>query len=106
MRTERELKFVADRNTLRTALTIPLPGEVTHGPVSQVLKSTYFDTETLELARRGFSLRVRQSGVDCILGVKKDAHAHGGYFSAMRRRRHCHLQRLISASLTVGSPLS
>ena len=80
VRTERELKFVADRNTLRTALTIPLPGEVTHGPVSQVLKSTYFDTETLELARRGFSLRVRQSGVDCILGVKKDAHAHGGYF--------------------------
>jgi triphosphatase len=80
VRTERELKFVADRDTLRTALTIPLPGEVTHGPVSQVLKSTYFDTETLELARRGFSLRVRQLGGDCILGVKKGAHAHGGYF--------------------------
>ena len=32
------------------------------------------------MARRGFSLRVRQSGVDCILGIKKDAHAHGGYF--------------------------
>jgi hypothetical protein len=26
-RTERELKFVADRNTLRTALTIPLTGK-------------------------------------------------------------------------------
>ena len=103
MRTERELKFVADRNTLRTALTIPLPGEVTHGPVSQVLKSTYFDTETLELTRRGISLRVRQSGGDCILGVKKLA---AGISSGMRRRRHCHLQRSILASLTVGSPLS
>lgn len=30
--------------------------------------------------RRGVSLRVRQSGADCILGVKKDAHAHGGFF--------------------------
>ena len=25
-------------------------------------------------------MRVRQSGADCILGVKNDAHAHGGYF--------------------------
>ena len=71
MRTERELKFVADRDTLRTALTIRLPGEMTHGPVSQALKSTYFDTDALELMRRGVSLRVRQSGGKCILGVKQ-----------------------------------
>ena len=56
MRTERELKFVVDRDTLRTALTISLPGEKTYGPVSQSLKNTYFDTETLELTRRGISL--------------------------------------------------
>ena len=80
MHTERELKFAADRDTLKTALTLPLPGAIIRGPVSQALKSTYFDTETLDLMRRGVSLRVRQSGGKCILGVKKDAHAHGGYF--------------------------
>ena len=80
MRTERELKFVADRETLRIALTIPLPGKMTHAPVSQALKSTYFDTETLGLMRHGVSLRVRQLGEECVLGVKKNAHAHGGYF--------------------------
>ena len=80
MRTERELKFVVDSDTLRTALTIPLPGEMTDGPVSQALKSTYFDTETLELMRGGVSLRVRQSGGDCILGVKKDASCSWWYF--------------------------
>jgi triphosphatase len=77
---ERELKLVSDRDTLRTALTIPLPGEMTRGPVSQTLKSTYFDTDALDLMRRGASLRVRQSGGDRILGVKRDAHAHGGCF--------------------------
>jgi hypothetical protein len=41
VRTEQELKFVIDRDTLRIALTIPLPGEMTQGPVSQTLKSTY-----------------------------------------------------------------
>ena len=80
VRTEREFKFVADRDTLRTALAIPLPGEMTRGPVSQPLKSTYFDTDTLDLMRCGVSLRVRQSGGKCILGVKKDAHVHGGNF--------------------------
>jgi inorganic triphosphatase YgiF len=29
---------------------------------------------------RGTSLRVRQSGGDCILGVKKEVHPPGGYF--------------------------
>jgi triphosphatase len=80
LHTERELKFAANGDTLRAALTIPLPGEMTCGPVSRVLKSTYFDTETLELMRRGVSLRVRQSGKDCLLGVKKNSHAHRGYF--------------------------
>jgi hypothetical protein len=32
--TERELKFVADRATLKTALTRPLPGAMIRGPVS------------------------------------------------------------------------
>jgi triphosphatase len=80
MSTERELKFVVDRSTLRIALTIPLPGKMSHGPVSQALKSTYFDTETLGLMRRGVSLRVRQLGEEYVLGVKKNAHLHGGYF--------------------------
>ena len=78
--TERELKFVADRATLRTALALPLPGIVTRGPVSQALKSTYFDTEALELMRCGFSLRVRQSGGKRVLGVKRRPRPHGGYF--------------------------
>jgi inorganic triphosphatase YgiF len=86
VRTEQELKFVVGRDTLRTALTIPLPGEMTHGPVSQALKSTYFDTRRL-----WSSLRVRQSGGDCILGVKKDAHAHGGYFERDEEEARCRI---------------
>jgi triphosphatase len=83
---ECELKFAADRETLRTALTIPLPGEMTRGPVSQPLKSTYFDTDILDLMRRGVSLRVRQSGGDRILAIKADAHAHSGYFQRDEER--------------------
>lgn len=30
--------------------------------------------------RYGVHLRVRQSGEECVLGVKKNADAHGGYF--------------------------
>ena len=80
MSTERELKFVADRETLRIALTIPLPGKMTHGPVSQAIKTTYFDTEALDLMRHGVTLRVRQSGGGCTLGVKRHMHAPAGYF--------------------------
>ena len=80
MSTERELKFVADRETLRIALTIPLPGKINHGPVSQVIKTTYFDTEALDLMRHGVTLRVRQSGGGCTLGVKRHMHAPAGYF--------------------------
>ena len=69
--TDRELKFVADRATLKTALALPLPGAVIQGTFSQALKSTYFDTEALELMRHGVSLRVRQSGGKCILGFKR-----------------------------------
>jgi CYTH domain len=105
VRAEQELKFVVGRDTLRTALTIPLPGEMTHGPVSPALKSTYFDTETLELKRRGVSLRVRQSGGHCILGVKKDAHAHGGYFERDEEEALLPSSE-VSTSSTVGSPPS
>jgi inorganic triphosphatase YgiF len=80
MRAERELKFAVDRDTLRPALTIPLQGRMTRGPLSQALKTTYFDTDALDLMRQGLSLRVRQSGGTCTLGVKKDVHAHAGYF--------------------------
>ena len=65
---------------MRTALTIPLPGEMTHRPVSQALKTTYFDTDAFDLMRRGISLRVRQSGKDYVLSIKRDAGAHGVYF--------------------------
>ena len=47
--TERELKFAADRATLKTALTRPLPGGVIQGPFSQALKSTCFDTKALRI---------------------------------------------------------
>lgn len=77
---ERELKFAVDRDTLRAAVTIPLQGKMTRSPLSQDLKTTYFDTDALDLMRRGLSLRVRQSGGNCTLGVKKDVRAHAGYF--------------------------
>ena len=77
---ERELKFAADQDTLRAALTIPLQGKMTRSPLSQDFKTTYFDTDALDLMQHGVSLRVRQSGGNCILGVKKDVHDHTGYF--------------------------
>ncbi len=77
---ERELKFAVEPDTLRAARTIPLQGQMARGPLSQALKTTYFDTDALDLMQRGVSLRVRQSGGTCKLGVKKDVHAHTGYF--------------------------
>ena len=101
MSTERELKFVVDRGTLRIALTIPLPGKMTYGPVSQALKSTYFDTETMGLMRRGVSLRVRQLGEEYVLGVRKNAHPHGGYFE-----REEHEWPLPSSKIDLNVPVS
>ena len=60
MRTERELKFVADRNTLRTALTIGCRGG-TSRPVSQVSQQ-FLDTETLS-ARGIFLARVNRAWI-------------------------------------------
>lgn len=98
MHTERELKFVADRATLRAALALRLPGAITCGPVSQALKSTYFDTEALELTRRGVSLRVRQSGGNYVLGVKRDFMLTADISSATRRKRRCLRRRSTSTS--------
>jgi inorganic triphosphatase YgiF len=53
---------------------------MTRSSLSQDLKTTYFDTDALDLMRQGLSLRVRQSGGTCTLGVKKDVYAHAGYF--------------------------
>jgi triphosphatase len=77
---ERELKFAADQDTLKAVLKVPLQGQMMRSPLAQHLKTTYFDTDALDLMREGLSLRLRQAGGSCTLGVKKDVHAHAGYF--------------------------
>ena len=78
MHTERELKFAADRNALKTALILPLPGEVIQSPLSQALKSTYFDTKALELMRRGVLSARAPIGGEALFG-------HQERFSCPRR---------------------
>ena len=90
MRAERELKFTVDRDTLRAAQTTPLQAQMKRRPVSQNLTTTYFDTDALDLMQHGVSLRVRQSGRTCTLGVKKDVHAHAGYFERDEEEARCH----------------
>lgn len=56
VRPERELKFVADRETFKTALTLPLLGAGTGDRGAQSLESVEFDTLREESKRIGASL--------------------------------------------------
>jgi triphosphatase len=76
---ERELKFVADRESFDAALALPLLG----GPnerSSPRLESVYFDTEDDDLARSGIWLRVRREDGACVLGLKRAADSDRGAF--------------------------
>jgi inorganic triphosphatase YgiF len=78
-RPERELKFIANRDTFKTAVALPLLGEASDS-AARALKSVYFDTESLDLMRRRIALRVRRMEGRCIIGVKKGMHSDGSHF--------------------------
>ena len=77
---ERELKFVADRKTLKTALVLPILGGGAEAQKRRRLESVYFDTEDGDLMRHGLALRVRRSKGAYVMGLKKAAESKRGFF--------------------------
>ncbi len=77
---ERELKFVADRRTLKAALALPLLGGAAEAPEWRRLKSVYFDTEDGDLMRQGVTLRVREEKATFVMGLKRTAESKRGFF--------------------------
>jgi hypothetical protein len=69
---ERELKFVADRKTLKAALALPLLGGVAEAPKWLRLKSVYFDTQDADLMLHSVTLRVRRTKAGYIMGLKRE----------------------------------
>jgi inorganic triphosphatase YgiF len=78
-RPERELKFIADRDTFKTAGALRLLGEASD-TAARPAKSVYFDTEGLDLMRRRITLRMRRMEGRCIIGVKKGMHSDQSHF--------------------------
>jgi inorganic triphosphatase YgiF len=78
-RPERELKFIADCDTFKTAVALPLLGEASDS-AARAVKSVYFDTEGLDLMRRRIALRMRRMEGRCIVGVKKGLHSDQSHF--------------------------
>ena len=68
---ERELKFAADRRTLRAALASPLLGGEMGPPAWRRLKSVYFDTADGDLAEARVALRMRRSAGGWTMGFKR-----------------------------------
>ena len=79
-RPERELKFIADGETFKTALTLSLLGEASDSPAPQAVESIYFDTAGLDLMRRRIALRMRRMNGRYIIGVKERADVDGSHF--------------------------
>ncbi len=77
---ERELKFIADRGTLKAALAAPLLGGQAGPPPWRKLRTVYFDSEAGDLARARVALRVRRVGGGWIMGLKRSASGDRGAF--------------------------
>ncbi|MGO9419372.1 CYTH and CHAD domain-containing protein [Roseiarcus sp.] len=77
---ERELKFVADRKTLRAALASPPLGGEAGPPAWRKLKTVYFDTDEGDLSRARVALRVRRSRDGWVMGLKRAAAEDRGAF--------------------------
>jgi inorganic triphosphatase YgiF len=76
---ERELKFIANRKTLKAALASPLLGGDMGPPGWRKLRTVYFDTEAGDLSQARVALRVRWSKDGWVMGLKRAA-ANGGAF--------------------------
>src|SRR5271165_4597612 len=77
---ERELKFVADRKTLRAALASPPLGGEAGPPAWRKLKTVYFDTDEGDLSRARVALRVRRTKDGWVMGLKRAAAEDKGAF--------------------------
>jgi inorganic triphosphatase YgiF len=84
---ERELKFIADRDTFKTAIALPLLGEA-FDSAARAVKSVYFDTDGLDLMRRRIALRVRRMGGRSKSASKRARIRTEAISSVMRWRRH------------------
>jgi len=68
---EVELKLLAHPGDLARLAAAPLPGSWSAGPAETLRqRTTYFDTDGLELAAHGVALRVRREGKRCVQAVK------------------------------------
>ncbi|RBP11938.1 inorganic triphosphatase YgiF [Roseiarcus fermentans] len=76
---ERELKFLADAETLRRVLAAPTFGGGEPSPAWRKLRTVYFDTDAGDLSRARVALRVRHSDDGRVMGLKR-ASADGGAF--------------------------
>ena len=77
---ERELKFIADRKTLKAAMAAPPLGGDMGPPVWRKLRTVYFDTEAGDLSRARVALRVRRSKDGWVMGLKRAAASDRGAF--------------------------
>ena len=76
---ERELKFLADRSTLKAAMATPLLGGDRGPPAWRKLRTVYFDTEAGDLSRARVALRVRRSKDGWVMGLKRAAADAGAF---------------------------
>ncbi len=77
---ERELKFLADRATLKSALAAPFLGGETGAPTWRKLRSVYFDDDDGDLSRAEVALRLRRSEDGWVIGLKRAASGDRGAF--------------------------
>ena len=79
---ERELKFIADPQTLKDALAAPLlgGGAGAGAPAWRELRTLYFDTDDGALSRARVALRVRRSQDGSVMGLKRAAANDRGMF--------------------------
>ena len=76
---ERELKFLADAQTLKQVLAEPAFGAGDGSPKWKALRTVYFDTDDGDLSRARVALRVRQSDDGWVMGLKRAASGGGAF---------------------------
>src|SRR5208283_2335951 len=77
---ERELKFIADRKTLKAAVSAPFLGGEAGPPTWRELRSVYFDDDDGDLSRVRVALRVRHVDGGWVMGLKRAGSEDRGAF--------------------------
>lgn len=79
---ERELKFIADRKTLKAAVSAPFLGGEAGPPTWRELRSVYFDDDDGDLSRARVALRVRHVDGGWVIGTQTRRLGGPGRFRA------------------------